>query len=90
MANGTKQDGINCIILNTNVKEIDLLTNECLEALIEVNMTTDQSWELLQSIYADWEPINSLVKSLEFEISRNGKPLLLSSDCITLVVKKLN
>lgn len=89
MANGTKQNGVNCLIFNTNIREIDLLTKQSLEPLIEVNMTTEQSWELLQRVYQGWEPLISLVKSLEFEISRDGIPISLCSDCITFVVKKI-
>lgn len=75
MANGTKNDGIICIILNSNVKETDLITNQSLEPLIEVNMTTDESWELLKNIYYNWEHINSLVKPLELEINALLLPL---------------
>lgn len=89
MAIGTKNNGVNCLIINTNVRETDLTTNESLEPLIEINLTTEQAWSILDHSYSDWERITNIVKPLEFEISRDGKPVLLSSDCITLVVKKI-
>ncbi|XEC93807.1 class I SAM-dependent methyltransferase [Paenibacillus tarimensis] len=88
MADGTKLNGVNCIIMNTNVKETDLMTGQKLDALIEVNMSTEQSRDILHQAYAGWDILKSLVKPLEFEIQRDGKPVLLKTDCVTLVTRK--
>lgn len=42
MAIGTKANGINCIIVNSNLKETLLESNENLEALMEINLTTEE------------------------------------------------
>lgn len=88
MANGTKDEGIVCIILNSNVRERELLTGQSLKAMIEVNMTTEQCMELLHSTYVGWEILKSHVKTLEFQIDRDGIQVVLSTDCITFVVRK--
>jgi 2-polyprenyl-3-methyl-5-hydroxy-6-metoxy-1,4-benzoquinol methylase len=41
MADGTKNNGINCLIVNSEVEEIDIETNEKLDALMEVNLSTE-------------------------------------------------
>lgn len=51
MKKGTKNGGINCLIINSNIQEIDLKTNEELEALIEINLPTEEIIRLLKSIY---------------------------------------
>jgi 2-polyprenyl-3-methyl-5-hydroxy-6-metoxy-1,4-benzoquinol methylase len=91
MAIGTKVNGINCIIVNSNLKETLLESNEKLEALMEINLKTEEMLGKLHRIYGDgWEVINELVKPLEYQIVRNEKPVLLSTDAITFVVKKTN
>ncbi|HDR7998491.1 TPA: class I SAM-dependent methyltransferase, partial [Bacillus cereus] len=54
MKQGTKNGGINCLIINSNIQEIVLKTNEELEALIEINLPTDEMIHLLKSIYKGW------------------------------------
>lgn len=88
MVRGTKDRGINCIIMNTNIKEIDISTSTELEPLIELNMTTDRSKELLSRAYEGWEVIYTTVKSLGFNIERNGREILLKGDCITYVIQR--
>ncbi|WP_240417042.1 class I SAM-dependent methyltransferase [Paenibacillus periandrae] len=88
MVRGTKDRGINCIIMNTNIQEIDISTSTELEPLIELNMTTDRSKELLSRAYEGWEVNYTTVKSLAFNIERNEREILLKSDCITYVVQR--
>ncbi|MGM2060847.1 class I SAM-dependent methyltransferase, partial [Bacillus cereus group sp. BceL130] len=51
---GTKTGGINCLIINSNIQEIDLHTKEELDALIEINLPTEDMIHLLKSIYKEW------------------------------------
>lgn len=44
--------------------------------------------EKLNRLYDGWEVINSLVKPFEYQIVRNEKPVLFSTDAITFVVRK--
>ena len=55
MANGTKNNGINCLIVNSEDEEINLETNEKLEALMELNLSTEIMLNKLCSIYSGWE-----------------------------------
>jgi 2-polyprenyl-3-methyl-5-hydroxy-6-metoxy-1,4-benzoquinol methylase len=88
MAHGTKENGMNCIIISTNIREVDLKTNAYIDPLFEVNLSTVQMLELLDSQYKGWEIQRRLVKPLEYDIVRNEQPVILSSDCITYVAKK--
>jgi 2-polyprenyl-3-methyl-5-hydroxy-6-metoxy-1,4-benzoquinol methylase len=88
MADGTKNNGINCLIVNSEVEEIDIGTNEKLDALMEVNLSTVDMMEKLNSIYKGWEVLKTIVKPLEYNITRSEKPILLKTNAITFVVRK--
>jgi 2-polyprenyl-3-methyl-5-hydroxy-6-metoxy-1,4-benzoquinol methylase len=88
MAAGTKNNGVNCLIVNSEVQEIDLETNEKLDVLMELNLSTEVMINKLSSVYKDWELVKTLVKQLEYNITRNDKPVLLKTNAITYVVRK--
>lgn len=88
MADGTQNNGINCIIVNSEVIEIDVETNEKLDALMEVNLSTEDMMKKISSFYTGWEVLKSEVKPLEYNITRNGKSVLLKTNAITYVVSK--
>ena len=88
MALGTKKVGINSIIINSEVEEIDLDTNENIDELMEINLSTEAMINKLNQIYNGWEILNQLVKPLEYKIERNGKHILLKTNAITFVVRK--
>lgn len=90
MADGTKYNGINCIIVNSEVEEIDMDTNKKLDALMEINIPTEEMMNILKQIYDGWEVLNIIVKPLEYKIIRNEKSVLLKTNAITYVVKKNN
>lgn len=85
---GTKEDGINCIIVNSEVEEIDIDSDEALETFLEVNLQTDEMIDKLEAHYDGWEVISHLVRPLEYHISRNERNILLKTNAITYVVKK--
>lgn len=89
MAEGTKMNGINCIIINTEVEEIDIEANAKLEALMEINLSTEEMLIKIKDIYLDWEVIETIIKPLEYNITRNEKSILLKTNAVTFIVKKI-
>lgn len=87
MAAGTKEDGINCLIVNSEVEEIDIEANVKLDALMEVNIKTDDMINKLNDIYNGWEVINQLVKPLDYKIVRDDREIMLKTNAITYVVR---
>lgn len=85
---GTKRNGANCIIIASNIREVNLIHAHELDPMFEVNLTTARMFELLDQQYTGWEVEQRFVKPLEYEISRKGEPVKLTSDCITFVAKK--
>jgi hypothetical protein len=88
MSAGTRNNGINCIIVNSEVEEIDMNYNEKLDALIEINISTKEMVNKLKRIYDGWEVLSAIVKPFEYKINRNERPVLLKTNTITYVVRK--
>ncbi|WP_036646589.1 class I SAM-dependent methyltransferase, partial [Paenibacillus sp. oral taxon 786] len=89
MTLGTKTNGSNCIIIGSNIKEVNLDNGQELDPMFEVNISTERMMELLDHQYSGWEIKKRFVKQLEYEIDRNGEPVKLTTDCITYVAKKI-
>ncbi|WP_439876303.1 class I SAM-dependent methyltransferase [Bacillus mycoides] len=89
MKNGTKSGGINCLIVNSNIQEIDLETNQELDALVEINLSTEEMILVLKSVYTEWQEVKIEIKSLSYAIVRNGKHIKLKTNAITYVVQKM-
>ncbi|MGE7881633.1 class I SAM-dependent methyltransferase [Bacillus sp. NPDC094077] len=89
MKNGTKSGGINCLIVNSNIQEIDLETNQELDALVEMNLSTEEMIFLLKNVYAEWKEVKIDIKNLSYDIVRNGKLIKLITNAITFVVQKM-
>ncbi|KRE59960.1 class I SAM-dependent methyltransferase [Paenibacillus sp. Soil750] len=89
IANGTKVNGVNCLIVNSNLQEIDKLTGEKLTPLVELNLTTEHLQVILKNQYEGWENVGTTVKKLTFEIERNGRQIQLKTDCLTYVARKI-
>lgn len=79
---------MNCLIINSNIQEIDLHTNEELDALIEINLPTEDMIYLLKSIYKEWKEIKVEIKELAYDIVRNNRNIQLKTNAITFVVQK--
>ncbi|CCW05876.1 MULTISPECIES: class I SAM-dependent methyltransferase [Bacillus] len=88
MKKGTKNGGINCLIINSNIQKIDLKTNEELEALIEINLPTEEIIRLLKSIYKGWKEVKVEIKELAYNIVRDERHIQLKTNAITFVVQK--
>ncbi|PFO65251.1 SAM-dependent methyltransferase [Bacillus cereus] len=88
MKKGTKTGGINCLIINSNIQEIDLHTNEKLDALIEINLPTEDMIYLLKSMYKEWQEIKIEIQELAYVIARNERDIQLKTNAITFVVQK--
>ncbi|GGP11886.1 class I SAM-dependent methyltransferase [Oceanobacillus neutriphilus] len=88
MAQGTKKNGINCIIVNSEVEEIDIEKNKKLDVMMEVNIKTEEMLHKLDRLYDGWEVRKRLVKPLKYTIERDDRDALLQTNAITYVVTR--
>ncbi|WP_282942204.1 class I SAM-dependent methyltransferase [Paenibacillus sp. RC67] len=85
---GTKPHGLNCLVINTNLIEIEQVTQRSLEVLMEVNLSTDDMLQLLHDVYSGWELIQVNVRPQQSDIMRDEVPVILKSNVVTYVVRK--
>jgi 2-polyprenyl-3-methyl-5-hydroxy-6-metoxy-1,4-benzoquinol methylase len=64
MTLGTKTNGSNCIIIGSNIREVNLENGQELDPMFEVNISTERMMELLDHQYAGWEIKKRFVKQL--------------------------
>ena len=88
MRNGTNTNGVNCIIVNSEIEEVDLETGAKMEALMEVNISTKEMLDTLRRIYTAWEEVLVLSKPLEYQITRQETSVLLKTTATTFAVQK--
>ncbi|WP_310225210.1 class I SAM-dependent methyltransferase [Paenibacillus qinlingensis] len=88
MTMGTKDKGIHCLILNSQLQEMDKLTGEELTPLIELNLTTEHLQTIIDNQYEGWEVLLTTLNNLAFDIERNGRPIRLKTACLTFVARK--
>lgn len=88
MVAGTKDGGINCLIISTNVKETVVSTGEALDPMYELLFTTDDLISKLQNAYRDWSLMKQTVKPYQVEITRDGRKVNLEGDVVTWTVQK--
>jgi tellurite methyltransferase len=84
---GTKADGINSILINTEVEEFNLDTRELTEGVIELNMKTEHAITLLQELYEGWHILvltQAPQKNLEY---KDGKEIEFRSKWVTFVAR---
>ena len=88
LRNGTRDHGIICLVINSNVTERDTRTGEAVPPQFEVNLPTDKLMGLLDNAFANWEQIKRTVVHQQYEIPRDSGPVDLSTDVVTCVVRK--
>lgn len=85
---GTRSQGVNCIIISTQVKETVIDTNEEIDPMYELIFDTTYLIDKLESYYKGWMMLKQTVKPYAIEINRDGRKILLESDVLTWVVQK--
>lgn len=86
--NGICEDGIFCLIMNTDVQEVDKSTGQPLSAQFEVNLTEQKLHYLLQDTFSGWRVLKHTVQQQHYDIPRGNRIAELYSCVITFVVRK--
>lgn len=86
---GIRENGVFCLIINTDVQEFDKFTGQPLSAQFEVNLTERKLRCLLQDIFSGWSVLKYTVQQQNYDIPRDDIVACLYSYVVTFVVKKL-
>ena len=91
MQAGTVHQGIHCIAMSTEVKEIDQETGLEEEGLIELNLSADRAFSILDELYSEWEiftrrqvqqDIQEVKGGRDVLFEVNGSPSLQEKECV--------
>lgn len=85
---GTRENGIVCMIINSEVNEKNKETGETLIPQFEVNLKTSQLSEMLKNIFGGWEILKQTVVSQRYDIPRENCTADLSTNVVTIVARK--
>lgn len=87
IANGTKENGIVCLIINSEINEVNKENGQSLVPQFEVNLKTSELLKLLEDAFNGWELIKKTVRSQKYDIPRENCIADLSTDVVTFVAK---
>ena len=82
---GIKENGVVCLVINSEVTECDSEAKEPLEPQFEVNMSADRVLSHVDEIFNGWKVIKRTVSSQKYEIPRENIISCLSTKVVTFV-----
>jgi len=86
--NGLRENGIACLVINSNVREMNLNTSEMIDAQFEVNLSTEKLQEYLMKVFNGWDVLKTSVVEQEYDIPREQFMSRLHTNVVTYVVRK--
>ncbi|MCR5556871.1 MAG: hypothetical protein K6F75_04835 [Butyrivibrio sp.] len=85
---GARHDGIICLVMNSEIREINAETSEELDTMFEVNLSTVEMQAILKRVFLNWAIIKEGVVNQAYEIPRKGVKSRLTTSVITYVARK--
>lgn len=85
---GIRENGIVCLVINSNVRETDKASGNPVPAQFEVNFPTDALTEILNQVFAGWKIIKSTIKHQQYDIPRGERVCDLQTKVVTFVARK--
>ncbi len=86
--NGICQNGIVCMVINSQVKEYDKANGKELQAQFEVNLETDELLDILNEKFGQWTILKQTVQGQQYDIPRENGVNLLTTNVVTFVARK--
>lgn len=88
ICNGIKENGVVCLIVNSEVSETDKQSGKPIEPQFEVNLKTDKLVSLFQYVFNGWQVLKTTVVNQRYDIPRNDCIADLTTNVVTCVVRK--
>lgn len=86
--NGLREEGIACLVMNSNIAEMNMNTGQVVDAQFEVNLSTMKMQQYLNEVFDGWTLLKSSVVQQEYDIPREGFMSHLRTDVVTYIVRK--
>ncbi len=88
MIEGTKKEGINCILMSTEVSEYDIERGEETDGLVELNLKTEVAKRILREQYKEWEILVERCNPQTVLEKKQGKNIEFRSDWLTFAARR--
>lgn len=88
ISKGIKENGIVCLIINSQITEFNKENGLPLIPQFEVNLKTQELMNLLNDTFHGWETLKNAVRSQRYDIPRENCISDLTTDVVTYVAKK--
>lgn len=85
---GTKENGIICMIINSEIEETNRETGKRLSPQFEVNLKTAELIEMLENIFDGWNILKQTIVPQRYDIPRENCVADLSTNVVTFVARK--
>lgn len=85
---GLRKNGVVCLVINTNITEMNMTTKEIIDAQFEVNLPTEKVEEYLNKVFGEWSLLKSSVIEQEYDIPRETFTSHLQTKVVTYVARK--
>lgn len=86
---GIKYNGVGCLIINSEVSEINKQNGQRLVPQFEVNLKTDKLLSILGEVFINWQILKSTVVSQRYDIPRENCISELSTNVVSYVVRNI-
>ncbi|MDE7176428.1 MAG: class I SAM-dependent methyltransferase [Lachnospiraceae bacterium] len=86
--NGVRENGIVCLVINSNVRETNAATKEIMEPQFEVNLPTERLQLLLEDTFSGWRVLKTSVTAQEYDIPRDKIISHLDTNVVTYVAQR--
>lgn len=85
--NGIRKNGIVCLIINSEITEINKDNGQKLIPQFEVNLKTEKLVGILKETFDGWDVVKSTIRNQRYNIPRKNCIAELTTDVVTYVVK---
>ena len=86
---GIRENGVVCLIINSNVRENDKATGNKVPAQFEVNLSTQELQTILNQIFIEWTILKTTVQEQQYDIPRENGVSDLKTSVVSFVARKL-
>lgn len=86
--NGICENGIVCLVVNSNVQENENLTGKAVPAQFEVNLPTEEIQKILNDTFSGWSVLKSMVREQQYDIPRENGINELKTSVVTFVARR--
>ena len=85
---GIRDEGVACLIMNSQIQERDVVTGEFRDPQFELNMSTEVLEDTLSHIFGGWKKLKHTTTTQTYQIDRENGDTELTTRVLTWIVQR--